>query len=111
MAGISGGRNLLQTASDSAADRKVLETDESLHASGGVVREMTQAMHASGSACRSSTAVAVTVPQGIIPSSFVLILFTAACLVLLVRPFIVTCVCVGMNCLSVFWTFYRERKS
>lgn len=96
MAGISGGRNLLQTASDSAADRKVLETDESLHASGGVVREMTQAMHASGSACRFSTAVAVavTVPQGIIPSSFVLILFTAACLVLLVRPFIVTmCLC------------------
>lgn len=99
---------MLQTASDSAADRKVLETNENLHASGGVVREMTQAMHASGSACRSSTAVAVTVPQGIVPSSFVLILFTAACLVLLVRPFIVSCVCVGMNCWMCFGDFIER---
>ena len=38
----------LQTASESAAVRKVLETRESLTASTGVVRESMAAMHSSG---------------------------------------------------------------
>ena len=53
MEGISWGRNLSQTASDSAADMKLLDTAENLHASGGVVKETTLAMHPSGNACRS----------------------------------------------------------
>ncbi|KAL6187942.1 hypothetical protein ACLB2K_039337 [Fragaria x ananassa] len=55
MVGISGGRNLLQTASDSATDRKLLETDDRRHASGGVVREMMLAVHPSG---KASTVIA-----------------------------------------------------
>lgn len=52
---ISVGRNLSQTVSHSAADLKILDTEDSLHASRGVVNEMMLAMHPSGNACRSST--------------------------------------------------------
>lgn len=50
---VSGGMNLSQTASDSEADLKLLETEDSLHASRGVVSETTLAMHPSGKFCRS----------------------------------------------------------
>lgn len=44
----SEGRNLSHTASDSAADLKVVETKESLQASRGVVKETIFAMQPSG---------------------------------------------------------------
>lgn len=50
---VSGGMNLSQTASESEADLKLLETEDSLHASRGVVSETTLAMHPSGKFCRS----------------------------------------------------------
>lgn len=49
----SEGRKRSQTASDWAAEQKVLETRESLHASTGVVRDRMLAMHPSGKAWRS----------------------------------------------------------
>jgi len=50
----SEGKNLSQTASDAAADRKVDETRESLHASLGDVKERIVAMQPSGRLLNSS---------------------------------------------------------
>lgn len=53
----SEGRNLCQTASDSAADWKVDETRESLQASLGDVKERIVAMQPSGRLLNSSAIV------------------------------------------------------
>lgn len=54
-----------QMVSDSAADMKILESEDSLQASLGVVNEMMFAMHPTGKACRSNTVL----QQVIMPSS------------------------------------------
>jgi hypothetical protein len=51
-----GGRKLPQTASDSATDLKLVETDDDLHASGGLVNDITLEMHSSGNMYNKSTA-------------------------------------------------------
>ena len=52
----SGGRNRSHTASDSAADLKILDTRQSLHASRGVVSDTMFAIQPSGSTLKKSSA-------------------------------------------------------
>lgn len=51
----SKGRKWFQTASESAAERKVLETRESLQTSTGVVRDRMAEMHPSGNSSKAAS--------------------------------------------------------